>query len=81
MFPTLHIKFSDAQGQITLELVVVFGQNLNLSKLSCMSLLPVRMRMIETKMKRLEFSQDFSHHKSMWIFSDSQGQLTPRSLV
>ena len=34
---TLYIKFSDAQGQITLELVVVCGRNLNSSKLSCMS--------------------------------------------
>ena len=30
---TLYINFSDAQGQITLELVVVSGQNLNSSKL------------------------------------------------
>ena len=26
-------------------------------------------------------SQDFSHYKSMGIFSDAQGQLTPQSLV
>ena len=32
---TLFINFSDAQGQITLELVVVSGRNLNSSKLSC----------------------------------------------
>ena len=37
---TLYINFSDAQGQITLELVVVSGQNLNSSKLSCISSLP-----------------------------------------
>ena len=30
---TLYINFSDAQGQITLELVVVSGRNLNSSKL------------------------------------------------
>ena len=29
---TLYINFSDAQGQITLDLVVVSGQNLNSSK-------------------------------------------------
>ena len=46
---TLYINFSDAQGQITLELVVVSGQNLNSSKLSCMSSLPARMRMIDSK--------------------------------
>ena len=43
---TLYINFSDAQGQITLELVV-YGRNLNSSKLSCMSSLPARMRMID----------------------------------
>ena len=72
---------SGAQGQITLELVVVSGRNLNSFKLSCMSLLPARMRMIESKMKEQEYSQDFSHCKSMGIFPDAQGQLTPQSLV
>ena len=47
VFTTLYINFSDAQGQITLELVVVSRRNLNSFKLSCMSLLPARMRMIE----------------------------------
>ena len=74
---TLYSNFSDAQGQITLVLVSVFCLNLNSSKLSCMSLLPARMRMIESKMKELECSQDFSHYKSMGIFPDAQGQLTP----
>ena len=80
-FTTLYVNFSDAQGQITLESVVVSGRNLNSFKLSCMSSLPARMRMIESKMKELECSQDFSHYKSMGIFSDAQGQLTPQSLV
>ena len=78
---TLYINFSDAQGQITLVLVSVSGRNLNSSKLSCMSSLPARMRMIKSKMKELECSQDFSHYKSMGIFPDAQGQLTPQSLV
>ena len=73
--------FSDAQGQITLVLVSVSGRNLNSSKLSCISSLPARMRMIDSKMKELECSQDFSHYKSMGIFPDAQGQLTPQSLV
>ena len=71
MFTTLYIIFSDAQGQITLELVVVSGQNLNSFKLPCLSLLPARMRMIDSKMKELECSQDFSHYKSMGIFPDA----------
>ena len=77
VFTALYINFSDAQEQITLELVVVSGRNLNSSKLSCMSSLPARMRMIDSKMKELECSLDFSHYNSMRIFNDAQGQLTP----
>ena len=39
------------------------------------------MKKIQLKMKALECSQDFSHYKSMGIFPDAQGQLTPQSLV
>ena len=46
-----------------------------------MSSLPARMRMIDSKMKEQECSQDFSHYKSMGIFPDAQGQLTPQSFV
>ena len=53
---TLYSNFSDAQGQTTLVLVLVSGRNLNSSKLSCMSSLPARMRMIYLKMKELECS-------------------------
>ena len=81
VFTTLYMNFSDMQGQITLVLVVVSGRNLNSSKLSCMSSLPARMRLIKTKINELECSQDFSHYKSMGIFPDAQGQLTPQSLV
>ena len=49
VFTTLYINFSDAQGQITLESVVVSSQNWNSSKLSCIFLLPTRMKMIHTK--------------------------------
>ena len=69
VFTTLYSNFSDAQGQINLELVVVSGRNLNSFKLSFMSSLPARMRMIESKMKELECSQDISHYKSMGKFS------------
>ena len=73
VFITLDINFSDAQGQITLELVVVSGRNLFSSKISCMFSLPARMRMIDSKMKELECSQDFSHYKSMGIFQTLKG--------
>ena len=46
-----------------------------------MSSLPARMKLIKSKMKELEFSQDFSHYKSMGIFPYAQGQLTLQSLV
>ena len=59
---TLYSNFSDVQGQITLVMVTVSGRNLNSSKLSCMSSLSARMRMIDLEMKELECSQDFSHY-------------------
>ena len=81
VFTTLYINFSGVQGQIILVLVVVSGRNLNSSKLLCMSSLPARTRLIKSKMKELECSQDFSHYNSIGIFPDAQGQLTPQSLV
>ena len=67
--------------QITLELVVGSGGNWNSFKLLCMFLFPARMKMIHLKMNGLELSQHFPHYKSMGIFPDAQGQLTPKSLV
>ena len=81
VFTTLYINFSDTQGQITLGLVVESGRNLNSSNLSCISSLSARMKMVQSKMNELEWSQHFSHYKSMGIFQDAQGQLTPQSLV
>ena len=80
VFTTLYINFSDAQGQITLELVAVSGRNLNSYKLSCMSSLPARMRMIDSKMKELECLQDFSHYKSMRTFSRPSKAANPAVL-
>ena len=69
MFTTLYINFSGVLGQITLELVVVSGRNLNSSKLSCMSSLPARMRMIDSKMKDLQCSvHKISPIISLWVF-------------
>ena len=81
MFTTLYINFSVVPGQITLVFVVLSGRNLDSSKLSYMSSLPARMRLIKSKMKGQECSQYFSHYKSMGIFRDAQGQLTLQSLV
>ena len=46
-----------------------------------LKLLPARMRKIHSKMKVLEWSHMISHCKSMQIFYDAQGKLTPRSDV
>ena len=73
MFTTIYINFSDAQRQKTLELVVVSGRNWNSSKLSCMSSLPARTRMIDSKMKELDCSQDLYHYKSMEFFETLKG--------
>ena len=67
MFTTLYIDFSDVQGQITLESVVVSGRNWNSSKLSCMSSLPTRMKLLHT-MKELEWSHNISPIISLWGF-------------
>ena len=38
------------------------------------------MKKFYSKMKAIESSQHFSHYKSMGIFTDAQGQLTPQSM-
>ena len=80
VFTTFYINYSDVQGHITLEFVMVSGRNLNTSKLSCMSSLPAIIKKIQLKMKALDCSQDFSHYKSMRIFQDAE-QLTLQSMV
>ena len=56
------------------------GRNSNSSKLLCMSLLPARMKTIQSKMNGLEWSQHCSYYKSMF-FSAAQGQITPQSMI
>ena len=58
VFTTFFIDFPDVQGQVTPEAVVGSGRNLISSKPSCMYLLPARMKIIHSKMKGLEWSQD-----------------------
>ena len=76
---TLFINFSDAQGQLTPKSVMESCRKSNPSKL--LWLLSARMKKIHPKMKVLEWSQHFSHYKSMGIFPDTQGQLAHKSLV
>ena len=51
----LYTDFSDAQGQLTPQLVVKSGQNSNSSKLLRLFLIPARMKKIQSKMKVLEY--------------------------
>ena len=81
MVTTLFIDFSDAQGQLTPKSVMESGQNSTLSKFLLLSLLPARMKKIHPKMKPLQWSQHVFHYKSMGIFQDDQGQLTPQSKI
>ena len=80
MVTTLFINFSDTQGELTPKSVMESCRNSNSCKLLWLFLLSARMKKIHPKMKVLEWSQHFSHYKSMGIFPDAQGQLTHKSL-
>ena len=75
---TLFIDSPDPQGQVTPKSEKESCRNSNSFKLWWLVLLPARKKKIHTKMKALEWSQHFSHYKSMGIFSDAPGQLTPQ---
>ena len=81
MVTTFFINFSDAQGQLTPKSAMESCRNSNPTRLLWLVLLSARMKKIHPKMKVLEWSQHFSHYKSMGIFPDTQGQLTHKSLV
>ena len=66
---TLFINFSDIQGQLTRKSVMESCRNSNPSKLLWLVFLSARLKKIHPKMKVLEWSQHFSHYKSMGIFS------------
>ena len=76
MVTTLFINFSDAQGQLTPKSVMESCRYSNSLEVLWLVLLSARMKKIHPKIKVLEWSQHFSHYKSIWIFPDAQGQLT-----
>ena len=78
---TLFIDFTHAQEQLTPKSAMESCRNSNTFKLLWLTLLPARMKKIHWKMKALEWSQHFSHYKSMGIFPNAQGQLTHKSFV
>ena len=69
---TLFIDFSHAQGQLTPKSVMKSCRNSNPSKLLWLTLLSATMKKIHWKMKVLEWSQRFSHYRSMGIFPNAQ---------
>ena len=81
MVTTIFIISSDTQGQLTPKSVMESCLNSNPFELLWLVLLSARLKKINPKMKVLEWSQRFSHYKSMGIFPDAQGQLTHKSLV
>ena len=78
---TQNIDFSKTQGQVTPQSMVETRLISNLFEILWLSLLHARMKKIPLEMKALERSQHLSHCKSMGIFSNAQGQLTPQSMV
>ena len=80
MLTGLYVNVSDAQWQFTPQSVVESRRNPNSSKLLQLSTLPIKMEMIQSKIKAVECLRHFSHCKSMGSFSDAQGQLTPQSV-
>ena len=70
---TLSIECVVAQGQLTRKSVMESCQNSNSSKLLRLILLSARMKKINLKLKALEWSQHFSHYKSMGSFPNAQG--------
>ena len=78
---TVFINFSEPQGELTPKPVMECCPNSNSSELLWLVFLSARIKKIHQKMKGLEWSQHFSHYKSMGIFPDAQGQPTHKSLV
>ena len=57
------------------------AENQTHSNMLWVSLLPARVRKIHSKINVLEWSQQISHCKSMQMFYDAQGKLTPQSKI
>ena len=62
---TLFINFSDAQGQLTDKSLVESCRISNPSEILWLSFLPARIKKYKSKMKELEWSQDFPHYNPM----------------
>ena len=70
-------KGNDRSPESHQDSVVKSGNISNSSKLSCMSLLPASMNRIRSRTAEKKLQHRFSYYKSIRIFPDTQGQLTP----
>ena len=59
----------------------VIWPNFELIKALMLASSPARMKMIQSRRKELEWSQNFSNYKYTGILPDAQGQLTPQAIV
>ena len=57
--------FQDAQGQLTPQSLIESGPNSNLSEILWLSSLPASTKKIRSKMKALEWTQQFLHYNPM----------------
>ena len=57
--------FTDAQGQLTPQSLVRSGRISNSFEMTLMSPLPARIKKIHSKIKALEWSQDFPYYNPM----------------
>ena len=78
--------FPDAQWQLTLQSLVRSGLILYLSEMLWLSLLPASMKKIQSKMKALEYSQDFlvschGNQSSNPIWSKTKCNLSPTPMM
>ena len=73
--------FQDAQGQLTPQSWVRSVRISNSSELLWFSLLPAKMKKIQSELKALECSHHVSHYTFMGIFPDAQLQLNSQSIV
>ena len=62
---TQNNDFSNTQGQLTPQSEAEPSRNSNSPEMLLLSLLPARMKKIQSKMKLLEWPQHFPHYNSM----------------
>ena len=80
MVTTLFIDFSDTQGQLTLWSVMASGWNSNIQPFMVI-LITCKNKEDPSKNEGSRVAKHFSNYKSVGIFPDALGQLTPQPEV